>query len=303
MTEAVSAVDDRNLLELIASKFPYLSGALRQVAEFILQSPQSAHTMTITELAKECGVAESTVSRFVREMGVGSYQSLKLGVAEALFSQRVPLVEPDQGFVYQGISRTDAPSTIVTKILRSSQQALRETAVGLDEGALERAVDLIDAANFLVFACIGASSIAAEDGVMRFTRAGKKCALYRDQTVQAMMSTIATSTDLVIGISDSGTSTSVVDSLKLARDRGAMTLAITSNDAAPLVKHADVVLFTSRTHMAGGLYGEAVTSKWGQILVMDVLYAAYAARHFDETLAHLADTYSTAIETSRTQRK
>jgi DNA-binding MurR/RpiR family transcriptional regulator len=70
-----------------------------------------------------------------------------------------------------------------------------------------------------------------------------------------------------------------------------------------LAKHADVVLFTSRTHKEGGLYGEAVTAKWGQILVMDVLYAAYAARHFDETLTHLADTYSTAIETSRTKKK
>jgi RpiR family carbohydrate utilization transcriptional regulator len=303
VSEATSPPDERNLLELIASRFPYLTGALRQVAEFILQSPQTAHTMTITELAKECGVAESTVSRFVREMGVGSYQSLKLGVAEAVFSQRTAGVDPDQEFVYQGISRSDSPSTIVTKIQRTSQQALRETALGLDETALEKAVDLIDAANILVFSCIGASSIAAEDGVMRFTRAGKKCALYRDQTVQAMMATIATPTDLVIGISDSGTSTSVVDSLRLAREHGAMTLAITSDDTAPLVKHADVVLFTSRTHKEGGLYGEAVTAKWGQILVMDVLYAAFAARHFDETLTHLADTYSTAIETSRTKKK
>jgi len=301
--EATAMEEERNLLETIASRVPYLTGALRQVAEFILQSPQTAHTMTITELAGECGVAESTVSRFVRELGVPSYQALKLSIAEALFSTRAPAGEQEDEFVYQGIDRSDAPATIVSKIRRSSQQALRETAIGLDEAALEKAIDLIERAGALVFCCMGASSIAAEDGVMRFTRAGKKCVLYRDQSVQAMIATIATPSDLVIGISDSGSSTSVVQSLRLARERGAMTLAITSNEAGPLVNHADVVLFTSRTHREGGLYGEVVTAKWGQILIMDVLYAAYAARHYDETLGHLAQTYSTAIETSRTRRR
>lgn len=302
MSEAAATGDERNLLEQIASRFPYLTGALRQVAEFILNSPQTAHTMTITELAKECGVAESTVSRFVREMGVGSYQALKLGVAEALFSNRTVVAEGEQEFVYQGISRTDTPAAIVTKIQRTSQQALRETALGIDAQALERAVDLVESANILVFCCIGASSIAAEDGVMRFTRAGKKCVLYRDQTVQAMMATIATPSDLIIGISDSGSSTAVVESLRLAKEHGAATLAITSDEASPISQYADVALFTSKTHKEAGLYGEAVTAKWGQILIMDVLYAAFAARHFDETLAHLADTYSTAIETSRTKK-
>lgn len=301
MSDAIPAEEERNLLEQIAGRYPYLTGALRQVADYILQSPTTAHTMTITELAKECGVAESTVSRFVREMGVPSYQSLKLGVAAALFSNRAAGPDVEQEFVYQGIARNDSPATIISKIQRTSQQALRETALGIDEQALGSAVDLIDAATILVFCCIGASSIAAEDGVMRFTRAGKKCILYRDQSLQAMMATIATPTDLVIGISDSGETTTVVDSLRLAKEHGAPTLAITSHESTPLAKHADVALYTSKTHKEAGIYGEVVTAKWGQILVMDVLYASYAARHFDETLTHLADTYSTAIQTSRTK--
>jgi hypothetical protein len=34
--------------------------------------------------------------------------------------------------------------------------------------------------------------------------------------------------------------------------------------------------------------------------VIDTLYATYASRHFDQTLAHLEETYTAAIRSSRT---
>ncbi len=66
------------------------------------------------------------------------------------------------------------------------------------------------------------------------------------------------------------------------------------------ISNADVTLFTGRGQSDAGIYGEAVTSKWGQLFVIDALYAAYAARHFDATLEHLEATYSTAIRHTRT---
>jgi DNA-binding MurR/RpiR family transcriptional regulator len=135
---------------------------------------------------------------------------------------------------------------------------------------------------------------------MRFTRAGKKCLLFHDQSLQVMTATIAGPGDVVIGISDSGETTPVVEALAQARARGAATIAVTSAEGSPITKHAEMVLFTAGALTGDvGLYGEAMTSKWGQILVMDVLYAGFAVRHFDETLRHLEDTYATAIRTSR----
>jgi RpiR family carbohydrate utilization transcriptional regulator len=145
---------------------------------------------------------------------------------------------------------------------------------------------------------MGSSSIAAEDGVMRFTRAGKKCMLFRDQSIQVMLATILTDSDVMIGISDSGQTTAVVNSLQLARQHGARTIGVTSAAGSPLVEHSDVAVFTSNVPGAG-LYGESVTSKWGQLLVMDTLYASFASRHFDETLAHLEETYTAGILHSR----
>lgn len=292
-----------HVLQLIARRLPYLNPALRRVGEFILERPETAKTMTITQLAAACDVAESTVSRFVREVGLERYQVFRLGIAEALLLSRADdrAPGPERRYVYEGITRTDSSVAIIDKIARSSHGVLRRTAAHLDAAAIEKAVDLIDAAGLLVLCCMGSSGIAADNATMRFTRAGKKCLLFHDQSLQVMTATIAGPGDVIIGISDSGETTPVVEALEQARARGAGTIAITSAEGSPITKHAAVVLYTAGALTGDvGLYGEAMTSKWGQILVMDVLYAAFAVRHFDDTLRHLEDTYATAIRTSRT---
>jgi DNA-binding MurR/RpiR family transcriptional regulator len=114
-----------------------------------------------------------------------------------------------------------------------------------------------------------------------------------------MLATIVGSGDVVVGISDSGRSTVINEAMRQARLHGAATIGITSTEGTPFVEYSDVSLFTSTLPSGGALYGESVTSKWGQTLVIDVLYAAFAAQHYDRTLAHLEETYTAAIEHSR----
>jgi DNA-binding MurR/RpiR family transcriptional regulator len=289
-----------SVLQRIAGRLPYLPTALRQVGEYVLERPETTQSMSITALAGEVGVAESTVSRFVREIGLSGYQALRLGVAEAAFAQRAQAeAGTPERFVYEGITSTDGPAEVIAKIRNSSEQALARTAEGLDAVALERAVAALERARTVVFTCMGASSIAAEDGVMRFTRAGKRCLLYRDQSVQAMVATVVDADDLLIAISDSGRSTSVVEVVRSARAHGATTVAVTSAPESPLARASDVTLYTASIPSGGALYGESVTAKWGQLLVIDALYATFAARHFDETVAHLEETYAAGIKSSR----
>jgi RpiR family transcriptional regulator, carbohydrate utilization regulator len=283
----------------ISAKLPYMSPALRQLGEFILTTPAAAQSMTISELARAAGVADSTVSRFTSKLGLAGYHALKLGMAEAEFVRRAENATAPEGFVYENVTRGDSVAAVLTKLSASSRHALDETARGLDAEALEAAVELVERADTLVLASMGSSALAAENAVGRFTRAGKKCLLERDQALQVMTAMSLTKRDLAIGISDSGSTMLVVEALRMARLRGVPTLAITSDPGAPLVEHADVTLFTGRTQSGTGIYGEHVTSKWGQLFVIDALYAAYAARHFDETLEYLEATYSTAIRHTR----
>lgn len=289
-----------NAIERIYQEVPALEPVLRRIAEYVLEHPVETKTSTIKTLANACGVAESSVTRFVKKIGMRNYQDLKIAIAEALsVSEQHEL--PRERFVYEGITRDDTAQAIVEKVTRRSIQTLVDTRLRLNIAKLIKGVEIIDHASVLIFCCMGSSGIAAEEGVMRFTRAGKKCLLFRDQSIQLMTASIVSEQDAVIGISNSGRSAPVVECLKLARSRGSGTICITSFDDAPLVQHADVALYTSiRSSPVGpGLYREAMTAKSAQILVMDILYSIYAARNFDRSLDHLERTHLAAIKDSR----
>lgn len=294
----------RNVIEVIYQQVPYLNPTLRRIAEYILEHAQQAKTSTIKSLAEACGVAESSVTRFVRTIGLRSYQELKIAIAEALTANEA--LEkgeiPGENFVYEGITREDSEMAIIEKVTHRSVQTLLDTKMRLSVTELLKGVALIEAASTLMFCCMGSSAIAAEEGVMRFTRAGKKCLLFRDQSIQLMMASILNPQDVVIGISNSGRSAAVVEGLRLARASGAGTIGITSFEDAPVVDHAQVALFTTikSSPMGPGLYRESMTAKTAQILVVDILYALYAARHFEQSLTYLEQTYTAAIRDSRT---
>jgi DNA-binding MurR/RpiR family transcriptional regulator len=287
----------------IYKQAPYLNPTLKRIAEYILENAQEAKTSTIKSLADACGVAESSVTRFVKTIGMRNYQELKIAIAEALTANEASDSSnlPGERFIYEGITREDTEQAIIEKVTHRSIQTIVDTKTRLNSNQLIKSVELIDEATSLVFCCMGSSGIAAEEGVMRFTRAGKKCLLFRDHSIQLMMASILSERDTVIGISNSGRSAPVVECLKVAKSKGAKTICITSFEDTPIVQFADVALFTSvkSSPLGPGLYRESMTAKSAQILVVDILYAIYAARHFDRSLDFLERTYLAGIKDSR----
>src|SRR4051812_45992086 len=80
--------ETQDLRQLIAARVPYMSPALRRLGEYVLSVPEAPRTMTISELARAAGVADSTVSRFTAKLGLDGYYALRLGMAEAEFARR-----------------------------------------------------------------------------------------------------------------------------------------------------------------------------------------------------------------------
>ncbi len=298
-----TVTETQNVLELIAREQPYLNPALRRVADYILEHPNQAKSIPIHELAAVCEVAESSVTRFVKVIGLRSYQELKIAIAETLSARNIPEKEVplEEKFVFEGITRGDTEPIIVEKVMSRNIQTIIDTKQRLNFSQVARAVDAIDRAQLLIFCCMGSSGLAAEEAVMRFTRAGKKCLLFRDQSIQLMTAAIVNTDDLVFGLSNSGRSAQVIECLNLAQSRGASTIAITSFEThlwspSPILP---CLLRQNRPARNMVCTGKSMTSKMAQILVIDILYAIFASRHYDQTLQHLEETYLAAIRDTR----
>lgn len=285
---------NQGVFRLINKKIAYLNPALRRIAEYILGNPSQCKSITTKELAAASNVAESTITRFVKEIGLDSYQELKIGIAEALTMKVAPSsISVEENYVYEDISRKDTQEMILDKVLYRNVQTMTETKQRLNTEELSKAVEAIDQANVILFSSMGSSSVAALSGVMRFTRAGKKCMMLNDQSSQLMTAAIAGPDDVMIGISNSGRSKDVIDSMRLAQSKGARTIGITSFEDSPLTKYSDITLFTSAksSNEGSALYWEAAASKTAQVLVLDLIYASYAAKNFTQTLNYMEETF------------
>ena len=281
---------------------PFLNPTLQRVAVTVVERASDMRAMSIKELAEVCDVSQSSISRFVRAVGTQNFQEFRIRIAEDVTRNNArDLPTGSSVSVYEGITGEDDAGVILAKIAHRQADVLSATASILSETELERAAALIADATTLLFFGVGSSCLAAEDGLMRFSRIGKPCVFNRDLNIQMCFAAGANPGTVAIGISDSGRTTLTVDALAEARLHGAHTIALTSSPDSPLTSHADVVLLTSAqfgTKGGEGLY-ESMVSKMGQLLAIDALYALVAVKNHRQSLDRLKRTDSLIARSRR----
>jgi len=261
----------------IRGLIPSLNPALRKIAEHIVNNPKEIKLSRIKDLAAECGVAEATVTRFVKTIGFNSFQELKIKIAEITTGNI-----SEKEFVYDEVSKDDNIDNLASKIIAINIKALEDTYKILNIKEIQRAINAIDKAEKIDIYGAGGSSIAAENARMRFYRIGKRCIVYNDPNQEMVSASVLTIKDLAIGISNSGKTISTVNALKLAKNSGAKTICITNFDKTPLTEYAGIKLFTSTCDSA--FFQESMISRVAQIAIIDILYAGLAVKNFDTSI-------------------
>lgn len=241
-----------------------VKAAERNIGDYVLLNPEAVIHMSISELALRASVGESTVIRFCRALGYEGYQEFKLRVAQ-------DLVEPVE-YIHENISFDDSIEDLT--IFQTNIKAVEDTMRSLDRGMVEVAAKALADAREIDLYGAGYSSFTALDGKLKFTRLGLTADCYGDGHLQVVAAASLRAGDVAIGISHSGSTKDVVDSLAAARHSGAVTIAITNFSPSPLTKIADIVLLTASPDTPSG--GEVLTSRIAQLCVIDVLAVAVA---------------------------
>lgn len=287
----------QSVLSLLIARQPTFNPALQRVCTYIIENPEIAKTITTKKLAQECDVAESSITRFVQEIGFEKFSQFKISLAEEL-SQQSQSDDSVNEVLYDDISRDDSTEMTIKKVIYQNIQRIKELESLIQISQIEEAVAMIKKAKTLNFVCTGASNVAANEATLRFSRAGKKCVLWNDTSMQTISAATATEDDLFIGISASGKTASVLDCLKVAKKKNAATLAITSSSKSPIHTIADLTLLTPM-HAPSSRSWESTTSKTSQILLIDILYVCYGLANFDSTINSLEETQEALKSTRR----
>jgi len=260
-----------NSLTRIRSSYPALAASEARVATWIMQQPQKIIHLSMAQVAESCGVSDTTVLRFCRNAGFQGYTDLKLSIAR-------DVVSPTQ-IIHDDIAEGDGPAVVARKVFMSNIQALYDTLEVLDEGALIKAITLLTAARRILIVGVGTSAPIVHSMYNMLMRLGLSCKAQTDSYLQLMEVALLGPGDVVVAISQSGSSIDPVLTLKLAKENGAATICITSNAQSSITDHADVTLLSVDREARI----EAIASRLAQVSIADALYVIMALNTIDTT--------------------
>ena len=196
-----------------------LSKSERTVCECIIAHPEEVIYLSVAALADNSGVSEPTVVRTCQKLGFTGYQDLKITLTQNIAA---PI---ENG--YETVTESDDIQTIVNKVFAGSSAALDLTRDTLNAQDLKHAADaMLNARHIYIFG-VGGSSPVVSDMHHKLLRLGLDASAYTDAHLGAIVAAYAGEDDVVVAISQSGSSKIVVDNSQMAKQNGARLISIT----------------------------------------------------------------------------
>ncbi|MGZ0049402.1 MurR/RpiR family transcriptional regulator [Brevibacillus gelatini] len=267
-----------SVLAQLRAIYTQLSGKEQQIADYILQNASKIVHLSITELADQCQCADATVFRLCRRLGFRGYQAFKIALASEV-------TNPKQA-IYQEINLDDDDvGAIAEKIFTANLETLRDTLQIINKDELLKIVDCLEKATRIEFYGSGGSAAIAQDAYHKFMRTGIPCIHHSDAHYQVMSASLLSEGAVAVGFSHSGSNKDILAALRVAKERGAKTIGITSYGKSPLVRLADMCLYTTSRETV--FRTEALSSRLAQLSLIDLLYVAVSLRRQDDTISNI----------------
>jgi RpiR family carbohydrate utilization transcriptional regulator len=247
------------------SSFPK---AERRVADYILANAEDAPRSSVQEFARAGGVSVASVSRFVRKMGFADFKDFKLELARETGAAA--------RYLFEQITPRDSDEEIARKVFLGTIRSIEDTLKILSLPDLMAAARAIASGRRLIFFGIGGSGYVARDEALRFSYLDVQAEGYADASQILLQAMRVRPADVVIGISHSGRSSITVEGLKIARDRGGVTVGISNYLRSPLGDASRHFFCTSFPETKVKV--AALSSRAAQLCVLDALYLL-TARH------------------------
>ncbi|MGB7998902.1 MAG: MurR/RpiR family transcriptional regulator [Anaerobacillus sp.] len=253
----------------------------RKVAEYILHFPDEVINLSIQKLSQRANVSEATIIRLSRTLSYKGFQELKLRIAGDLATKQT-------NKSYQEISVDGTVESFIANVSNNNIQSINDTISVLSKEEVGKAIRALSQARKIALYGIGASGLIAQDFKQKLSRINRWCEAAVDYDAQGTISANLGEQDVVFGISYSGQTKDIIESLKIAKANGATVVTLTKYGSNPVSELADIKLFTSSLEKS--IRSGAMSSRISQLNVIDILYVGMTSRDYDESVAALERT-------------
>lgn len=221
--------------------YPNLTRSQKKVAEFIIDNPSKITLLSADELAKACGVSETTVIRFARNLGYEGYSAMKEEFQRALVGN----IKSSEK-IEEGLRKIESESVLM-ELLKTHRDVfenlnLQELTINLKNAAKI----LSEAEDVYVFG-EGAALVPALELSFWLNRFGKKTWLF-GTTGRSFFDHIVNirSKDVSIGFAYRRINFELRILFTETRKRGGKNILFTDQSLSSLSHLADEILVTQR---------------------------------------------------------
>lgn len=225
-----------NLLKRINDKMPMLSKGQKKLAQFILEHYEQSVFVTAHKLGEIAGVSESTVVRFAIELGFDGYPKLQNALAMLIKTN----LTAAQRMCVSAEQLEKSNKDVVTNILEKDAERIKNTLLDIDKQSFNSCVEKILQAKKVYI--IGVRSANALSSFLAFylNLIIEDVVYVNSSTATEIFEQIFRIDEggVLIGISFPRYSRRTIKAMEYAHSKNAVTIAITDNEASPLVDFA-----------------------------------------------------------------
>ena len=262
-----------SILEYITEQYHSLTRSGKKLADYIFTNTAAVQYLSISTLAENSGVSEATITRFCRSLGLSGYNDLKLALAKSDYV--TDLGDPDDS--PETITSEDTMGSVFRKLYASNIISLNDTLELLDESVVEKAIDLLTAADRIFCFGQGGSMVMAMEAWARFSTASSRFVHIADSHMQAMNIALACSKDVILFFSYSGSTKDMEDIMSIARKNSVSIILITHFPKSRAAEFADVVLLCG--YNESPLQSGSIAAKAGQLFIIECLFYGFCKRN------------------------
>jgi len=224
---------NKTVIQIIKEKYDDIFLAEKKVADFILEHSEKAVNANVSELANYSGVSDATVVRLCKHIGFQGYYQLRISLSRDL--GRNQTWEMNDSY---------KESNTVSEIFNSMARNIKGIADNINPDRLLECAKVIKEAKVVHVVAVGNTGPIAMDLGFRLGRLGVQATYNMVAEYFLNHINLADSEDIVIAISQSGSSKHVVQAMELAKEKGIKQIAITRYEFSPVSRLADYLLLS-----------------------------------------------------------
>ncbi|WP_235853278.1 MurR/RpiR family transcriptional regulator [Luxibacter massiliensis] len=223
----------REVFQVIREQYDHIFSAERKVADYILQNPQKAVDSNVSELAKASGVSDATVVRMCHHIGYSGYYQFRITLARDLGREQYADPTPIQG------------KGAVQQIFNEYAETLRNIGRTINSDVMWNCVNLLKTCKQAHIMAVGNTSPLAQYMGFRLGRLGIKSTYNVAPEYFLNHINLADDGDILVAITQSGTSRQVIQGMELGKEKNLKSIAITAYAQSPVSNLADYVLLST----------------------------------------------------------